>query len=192
MTSAAKQSEARAGFTLIELVMVLLIVAVLVGGAVGLMVYSSDERLLRDVSGEVELLAKRARTTSMLQQTPYALEFRDGVVRMLPLAEAGSDEKLTVLGRTIGGDRVDDPSVPARRAPVRDEYRFPAELNVVIRRWNSDTWLTTEKNSLHIWRFDPDGLCEPISLRYELTESWAQDTFHPLTASIRERLLEAR
>lgn len=170
--------------------MVLLIAAVLVGGAVGLMVYSSDERVLRDVSGEVELMAKRARTTSMLQQTPYALEFRDGVVRMMPLAEAGADEKLTVLGRAIGGDQVEETS--SRRSPVRDEYRFPENLNVVIRRWNSNTWLTTEKNSLHIWRFDPDGLSEPISLRYELAESWAQDTFHPLTASIRESLLEAR
>lgn len=172
--------------------MVLLIAAILVGGAVGLMVLSSDERLLRDVSGEVELLAKRARTSSMLQQTPYALEFRDGVVRLMPLAEAGSDEKLTALGRTIGGDRVEDTDSPARRSPVRDEYHFPENLNVVIRRWNSDAWLTTEKNSLHIWRFDPDGLCEPITLRYELAESWGQDTFHPLTASIRESLLEAR
>jgi len=191
MTSAARPSDTRSGFTLIEIVMVLLIAAVLVGGAVGLMVYSSDERLLRDVSGEVELLAKRARTTSMLQQTPYALEFRDGVVRLMPLAEAGADEKLTVLGRTIGGDRVEAEGTSSR-SPVRDEYRFPENLNVVIRRWNSETWLTTEKNSLHIWRFDPDGLSEPISLRYELAESWAQDTFHPLTASIRESLLEAR
>lgn len=192
MTSAARPNDARAGFTLIEIVLVLLIAAVLVGGAVAVLVYSSDERLLRDVSGEVELLAKRARMTSMLQQTPYALEFRDGVVRLMPFAEAGTDEKLTVLGGAIGVDQVGDPDMPARRAPVRDEFRFPENLNVVIRRWNSDTWLTTEKNSLHIWRFDPDGLSEPVTLRYEINTSWAQDTFHPLTASIREQLLEAR
>jgi len=191
MTSAVRTGERHGGFTLIEIVLVMLIAGVIIGGAVGYMVYSSDERVLRDTSGEVELLAKRARTTSVLQQTPYALEFRDGVVRLLPLAEAGADEKLTVLGRTIGGDRVDE-DAPRTRAPVRAEYRFPAGMNVVIRRWNSDTWLTTEKNSLHIWRFDPDGLCEPITLRYEINESRAQDTFHPLTATIRESLLEAR
>ena len=179
------------GFSLIEIVLVLVIAAVLVGGAVGYMVYSSDERVLRDVSGEVELLAKRARTTSMLQQTPYALEFRDGVVRLMPLAEAGSDEQLTALGRTIGGDRVDEPT-PGRRSPVRAEYRFPSDMNVVIRRWNSDAWLTTQRNSLHIWRFDPDGLSEPITLRYEIGESRLQDTFHPLTASIRETESEIR
>ena len=179
------------GFTLIEIILVLVIAAVLVGGGVGYMVYSSDERVLRDVSGEVELLAKRARTTSMLQQTPYALEFREGVVRLMPLAQAGSDEKLTALGATIGGDRVDE-ETPGSRSPVHAEYRFPGDMNVVIRRWNSDAWLTTRRNSLHIWRFDPDGLSEPISLRYEINESRLQDTFHPLTASIRETEFEIR
>ncbi len=189
-TSAARTCNPEAarrpgGFTLIEIVLVLVIAAVIVGGAVGYMVYSSDERVLSDVSGEVELLAKRARTTSMLQQTPYALEFREGVVRLMPLAEAGSDETLTALGRTIGGERVDE-EMPGRRSPVRAEYWFPEDMNVVIRRWNSGEWLTTRRNSLHIWRFDPDGLSEPVTLRYEVNESHREDTFHPLTASIRE------
>ena len=82
--------------------MVLAIAAVIMGGAVGMMVYSSDERVLRDASGEIELLAKRARTTAILQQTPYALEFREGVVRMMPLALAGREEKKTAGGHRIG------------------------------------------------------------------------------------------
>lgn len=189
MTSVARTSDRRGGFTLIEIVLAMLIASILIGGAIGFMVYSSDERVLRDVSGEVEILAKRARTTSVLQQTPYALEFRDGVVRLMPLAEAGADEQLTALGRSIGGVTAEPRS---GKSPVRAEFAFPVDMNVVLRRWNSETWLTTEKNSLHIWRFDPDGLCEPITLRYEINESRAQDTFHPLTATISESLLEAR
>lgn len=167
----------------------MLVAGILIGGAIGFMVHSSDERVLRDVSGEVEVLAKRARTTSVLQQTPYALEFRDGIVRMLPLAEAGADERLTAFGNPVGGGSVEPAS---GKESVRAQYAFPSEMNVVIRRWNSDTWLTTGKNSLHIWRFDPDGLCEPITLRYEINDSRAQDTFHPLTATLAESLLEAR
>ena len=191
MTISAARTSKHPGFTLIEIVLVLVIAAVVVGGAVGYMVYSTDERTLRDVSGEVELLAKRARTTSMLQQTPYALEFRDGVVRLMPLAEAGQDEALTALGRTIGGDRVEPESLSGR-PPVRAEYRFPDDMNIVIRRWNSDAWLTTRRDSIHIWRFDPNGLSEPVSLRYEINESRLEDTFHPLTASIRESEFEIR
>nr|MCU0749294.1 prepilin-type N-terminal cleavage/methylation domain-containing protein [Akkermansiaceae bacterium] len=110
MISAAKTSNPRhrrAGFTLIEIVMVLGIAAIVMGGAVGMMIYSSDERVLRDASGEIEMLAKRARTTSILQQTPYALEFREGIVRLMPLAQAGRDEKKTALGNNVGGTEVD-------------------------------------------------------------------------------------
>lgn len=166
--------------------MVLAIAAMVMAGAVGIMVYSSDERTLRDYSGQIELLAKRARTTAILQQTSYALEFRYGVVRMLPLAQAGSDEKKTAGGHRIGGDPVPEAGDEDRQIHLEDG------MDLSILRWNSDKWLTTGKNSIHIWRFDPDGLCEPISLRLSLDKSWEEDTYHPLTATIRDSQLEAR
>lgn len=177
------------GFTLLEIVISMLVISILLGSAVGYMYFSSDERALKGASGEVELLAKRARTVSVLQQTPYALLFQEGEVRLMPWAEAISDEKTTALGRDIGGSDVESPS---GRAPVRDGLTFEAGMNVFIRRWNTDAWLPTGKNSIHVWRFDPDGLCEPIALRYELDGSWYEDVFHPLTASIRESFSEVK
>ncbi len=186
MISAVKTSKRRQGFSLLEIVMVLAIAAIVMGGAMGVMTYSSDERALRKASGEIELLAKRARTTAILQQTPYALEFREGVVRLLPLAEAGNDEKRTAGGHRIGGE----PVIPS--GGEHRQYMWDGALEVFIRRWNSNEWLNTGKNSLHIWRFDPTGLCEPISVRLVLDKSWAEDTYHPLTARIHESLLDAR
>ena len=185
ITSAAKTNRPT-GFTLLEIVIVLAVSAIILGSAVGLMVFSSDKRVLSETSGEIELLAKRARTTAILQQTPYALEFREGVVRLLPLAEAGNDEKRTAGGHRIGGEPV-TPSGGEHR-----QYMWDGALEVFIRRWNSTEWLNTGKNSLHIWRFDPTGLCEPISVRLVLDKSWEEDTYHPLTASIHESLLDAR
>jgi len=186
-TSAARMTRRRpAGFTLLEIVIVLVIVSVVIGGAVGLMVYSSDERVLRNASGEIELLAKRARTTAILLQTPYALEFREGIVRLMPLAEAGQIER-----RTAGGARVGGEEVPTGRAE-RWEYPLEPGIEVFIRRWNSSEWFTTRKDNIHVWRFDPNGLCEPISVRLTLGESWAEDTYHPLTATVRDSQLEAR
>jgi prepilin-type N-terminal cleavage/methylation domain-containing protein len=186
MTSAARTNKRRSGFTLLEIVIVLSIAAVVIGGAVGLMVYSSDERVLRNASGEIELLAKRARTTAMLLQTPYALEFRERVVRLLPLAEAGQDEKRTVGGRRIGGEKVvtDDAE--------RWEYPLEDGVEVFIRRWNTDDWLPTRKDTVHVWRFDPNGLSEPLSVKLTLGESWSEDIYHPLTAAVRENFMEAR
>ncbi len=108
MTSTARNCSPRAGFTLLEIVIVLAIASLVMGGAVGLMMFSSDEQALRKASGEIELLAKRARTTAILQQTPYALEFREGIVRMMPLAQAGREEKKTAGGHRIGGEPEDE------------------------------------------------------------------------------------
>lgn len=186
MISAVRTSRSARGFTLIEIVVVLAIAAIIMGGAVGMMVYSSDERVLRDASGEIELLAKRARTTAILQQTPYALEFRQGVVRMLPLARAGRDEKKTAGGNRIGGDPVEPEGGDDR------QYTLDGGIELFIRRWNSEKWLDTGKNSIHIWRFDPNGLCEPVSIRLAMEKSWAEDTYHPLTATVSDSQLEAR
>jgi prepilin-type N-terminal cleavage/methylation domain-containing protein len=185
MISAVRTNKPPSGFTLIEIVMVLAIAAIVMGGAVGMMIYSSDERTLRNTSGEIELLAKRARTTAILNQTPYALEFREGVVRLLPLANAGMDR------RKISKNRV-EPDPDEIGADSTRQINLEGGVNVLVRRWNSDEWLTTFKEVVHVWRFDPDGLCEPISVRFTLGKSWAEDTYHPLTATISESALEAR
>lgn len=180
MISAARTNKPQRGFTLIEIVMVLAIAAIVMGGAVGLMVSSSDERALRNVSGEIELLAKRARTIAILNQTPYALEFREGVVRLLPFAQAGLELKKGEL------------EMPTSSAEESRQIQLEDGVEISVRRWNSEQWLNTEKKAVHVWRFDPDGLCEPISVRMSLDKSWAEDSYHPLTATISDSQLEAR
>jgi prepilin-type N-terminal cleavage/methylation domain-containing protein len=186
MILAVRTTKPRRGFTLIEIVMVLAIAAIVVSGAVGLMIFSSDERALRNASGEIELLAKRARTIAILNQTPYALEFREGTVRLLPFAQAGMDLKKEMSSRR-GDDEAEEGSVDESR-----QVNLDGGLQVAIRRWNSEEWLGTVKKNVHVWRFDPDGLCEPISIRLSLDKSWSEDTYHPLTATISDSQLEAR
>ncbi len=173
--------------------MVIAIAAMIAGGSIGMMIYSSDERSLRDVSGEVELIAKRARTIAILHQTPYALEFRQGEVRLLPFVEAGRDDRqiLDDVGVTTNDD-VTEPG-QARREPVRDFLTLRGDISVAIRRWNTQNFIPIERNATVIWRFDPDGLCEPLSIRYALENgNWAEDAFHPLTATISDSQLEVR
>ena len=172
MTSVAKTNNLRKGFTLLEIVIVLGIATLIIGGAVGAMVLSSDERTLRNATGEIELMAKRARTISILKQTPYALEFREGLVRLLPLAQAGIKEK--------------DKSLLTKSEAATDknrELKLVEGMSVSIRHWNSEKWLSAAKDNVHVWRFDPDGLCEPVSLRILLNKSSAENTYHPLTAT---------
>jgi prepilin-type N-terminal cleavage/methylation domain-containing protein len=187
MTLTVRNFDRSRGFTLLEIVMVLVIASLVMGGAVGYLLFSTDERALRNASGEIELLAKRARTTAILLQTPYALEFREGIVKLMPLAQAGRDEKRTVGGRRIGGEPVEE-----EESGERWEYQLEGGMEVSVRRWNSSEWLATRKDAVHVWRFDPSGLCEPVSVRLTLEDSWAEDTYHPLTATVRENILEIR
>lgn len=186
MTLAVRTIKGARGFTLMEIVIVLAISGIVMAGAVGMMFYSSDERVLRNASGEIELLAKRARTTAILLQTPYALEFRENEVKLLPLAEAGQEETRLVSGARVGGEKV--------IMETAERWQYPLEdgVEVSIKRWNASEFLGTKKDAVHVWRFDPNGLCEPISVRLTTEKSWSEDTYHPLTATIRDSQLEAR
>lgn len=187
MISAVRTTKPRAGgFTLIEIVMVLAIAAVMMGGAVGLMVLSSDERALRKASGKIELMAKKARTMAILNQTAYSLEFSEGAIRLVPLAQAGMD------GKKSFSFRKNDPDPKTADADEDRQIKLESGMTLSFRHWNSTEWLTTGKKNVHIWRFDPDGICEPISIRLALGDSWGVDTYHPLTATIRDSEFEAR
>lgn len=152
-----------------------------------MMIINSDDRIMRDSSGKVELLAKRARASAILQQIPYALELRPGgIVRLMPFALAGRDEKTTAGGHSIGGDEEEKPY------GTYDEIALDPDITVQLRRWNAEQFLTPQDDLPLVWRFNPDGLCEPITLRYTIDESWQEDTFHPLTAAIAATTSEAR
>ena len=170
MTSTVRNYKGARGFSLTEIVIALMIAGLVLGGAVGVMTYSSDEHALKKAAGEMEMMAKRARAAAILQQTPYALEFRQGVVRMMPWAQAAADRG--------------DEEIPMRAESW--ELSLDNGMTARVRRWNSDEWVGARENSSEIWRFDPNGLCEPIGVELKLKESSALLEFNLLTGAIRE------
>lgn len=186
MTSAARtRNSLSRGFTLLEIVISLTIMGLIAGGALGVMLYSSDERTLREASTEIEAMAKRARASAILNQTPYALEFSESGVRMMPLAEAlGVRDDRASARREKGGD------VP--KGGQRMDFRLAPDMGLYVRRWGARGWDHVAKRVVHVWRFDPDGLSEPLSLRLVLGKNWMEDEYHPLTASIRDSQMEIR
>ena len=178
MTSTAKRTcKAGQGFTLVEIVIVLVISALIFGGALGVMTFSSDEYALKKAAREVEGLAKRARATSILKQTPYALEFTPGMVKLMPWAEAMDEEQLEAQHIEMDEDVVDD-------GAVRWELSLDNGMRSQLRRWDSDEWIQMEDGVTEVWRFDPNGLCEPIALELALDDGRITMEFNPLTAAI--------
>jgi prepilin-type N-terminal cleavage/methylation domain-containing protein len=176
------------GFTLLEIVIVLAISGLIIGGAIATVVLASSQRKLTVASGDIELLAKRARTAAILHQTPYAIEFHQGFIQLLPLSEASEFERTTALGNEIGGTISDSENA---KPQLRDKVEIDPDLTLTIRRWNTEDFVTPSDNLIPIWRFDPEGLSEPLTVRLTVGDSYAQDTYHPLTAAIADSELEA-
>jgi len=188
MTFPHRTKRGSGGFTLLEIVIVLMVFALLVGGAITAVVLSSSERALTNASGEIELLAKKARTAAILHQKPYAIEFHENSLRLLPFVEASETERTTALGNEIGGTAEEDSS----GATMREEISIDPDIAVSVRRWNTQDFVAPSKSFVPVWRFDPNGLSEPITVRMTVGESYAQDTYHPLTAAIADSELEAK
>ena len=176
------------GFTLLEIVIVLLVSGIIVGGAIAVMLGSSTKRSLTNASSEIELLAKKARAASILQQKPYAIEFHENSLRLLPFSAASETERTTALGNEIGGAAVDGEASPT----LREEISIDPDITLSVRRWNTVDFVAPSENRILVWRFDPNGLSEPITVRMTVGESYAQDTYHPLTATIADSELEAK
>lgn len=189
MTGAARIRATKigaAGFTLLEIVFVLFIVAIIVGGAVGVMMLSDDERALKSATGEIEALAKRARTVAALQQRPYALEFSGNRITLMPLAEAmvnpGERERAMIMmdqAAATGGQAGNN------FERVSGGWELAEGMHLSVRRWASDTWNPINNKTREVWRFDPEGFCEPVAVQISTEKSWMQAEFHPLTGSIR-------
>ncbi len=175
------------GFTLIEIVVVLIIIGLIAAGSVTAVVLTSSERALRSQSSEIELLAKKARAAAILHQKPYAIEFRANSINLRPLSQTRENERTTALGNEIGGRSSNQPV----RANLIETLKIDPDITLTFRHWNTQSFITPTEKSFPIWRFDPDGLCEPITVRLDLNNSYAQDTYHPLTASIADSELEA-
>ena len=178
----------RSAFTLLEIVIVLAVSALIIGGAITTVILSSAERKLKNASSDIELLAKRARTAAILHQTPYAIHFRPGTVNVLPFAETSELNRSSAFESEIDFTR----EAEASRPTLRDFIEIDPEILLTVRHWNTTEFTTPTENLVPIWRFDPDGLSEPLTVRLTLDESYAQDTYHPLTATIADSELEAK
>jgi prepilin-type N-terminal cleavage/methylation domain-containing protein len=176
----------RAGFTLLEVVIVLCLAGLIVGGGIGIMGGRSGERRLVEMSGKLEDLARRARTIAVVQQTSYVVELTEEGFFLHPWVEDGLDEaqvaELDLQAVETG----------VKRRPVRAAVLLDEDFTVEVMRWGTNRWSPLSRGARQVWRFDPNGLCEPITVKFEFPDGWIQHEYHPLTASVREEEMEAR
>jgi len=176
----------RAGFSLLEIVIALLLAGLIVGGGIAIMGQRSSEQRLVEVSGKLEDLARRARTIAVVQQTPYVVALTEKGFFLHPWVEDNLDEaELARLDLQMAEDGV-------KRVPIRAAVLLDDEFTFEVMRWGTNRWSSLARGAREVWRFDPNGLCEPLTVKFEYPNGWIQQEYHPLNATVREEEMEAR
>jgi hypothetical protein len=173
------------------MVIVLALIGMAMGGAIAMFVISSSERQLKNAAGDIELLAKRARALAMVQQKPYAITFYENSARLTPLVEAGYSDDDLKARQELEREAFDAGAAAPKFNPVRETVTF-SSFDVSVRRWGSVNWVPMKRNDPQVWRFDPNGICEPMGVHLEYEDGWIEMEFHPLSASVRDRTMEAK
>jgi len=170
------------GFTLLEIVFVLGIIAIIVTWVTLTVTTVETEKKLRKAAGSIETLVKRGRTIAVMQQRPYQVTISLGSVSMAPqymrsdFVESDDDDYEYDYE---GTSREDFENITASE-------KTDSGVTYEIRRWRSDIWQEIDKDYQVVVTLDPVGLVEPISVRCSVGKSWIIQELHPLTGGIRD------
>jgi prepilin-type N-terminal cleavage/methylation domain-containing protein len=156
-----------AGFTLLEMIVVLFIIAALTGVAAFSFLGLDESEALRKPAAELEFMVREAvRRASALEQ-PQVIQFEKNA---FSINYRGDSASLSYLSGT--GDRH-----WLRRT------QGPDHMTIMLRHWGAKEWQPAKDQH---WIVQP-GLCEPLTVRFELEGSWLEMEFHPLTGAVMHR-----
>jgi len=173
--SRGKQS---GGFTLLEMVFVLGMIAVLVTWLTLSVTTVETEDQLRRATSDIEVMAKRARSIAVRQQRPYQLTISDGSISFKPLHSLNDEEQFN--------DDFDDEVAREDFEDIIASEKTDEAVKYEIKRWMSDEWLEISEDREVVLTLDPVGLVEPISIRCSVGKSWIMQELNPLTAGVRD------
>ena len=170
-----------AGFTLLEIVFVLSMIAILVTWLTVSLSTVESEQKLREAASRLELLAKRGLSIAVMQQRPYQLTINASSVSIAPRYALGPDEAVYMENEQgeAGGESGSFDDITASEA-------IDADVSYEIKRWQSDDWVALEGDKRIVITLNPIGLIEPFMIRCSMGESWIMHELHPLTAGVRD------
>lgn len=168
----------RRGFTLIEIVITLSIVALLIAVAVGSTISLGHTRALEEPISKVQEFARKARNLAILEQRPYMVEIMPHSVAVYSLVSPG--------GETAGGFGAAQEAVPRGRI---DHYSFEPDVVFTVRRWRSNEFAPPSRQ---VWVFERSGLCEPLAVRADSAHGFVEISFNALDAHVEDKASEIR
>jgi len=180
----------RPGFSLMEIVVVLAIIAVMFGTAMMMVSSPQQEAEIREVHSDIEDLARQAREMSFSYQQPFVVELREGEVLMRPLANPDArivDELSESPTGNSGLKELETMKWP-RVVTIDPKYEL------WILRWGQQNFTYVTGEVVERWIHTPNSPCEPVIIKLLSRDgnSLLSRKYHPLTAVATDDELEIR
>jgi len=200
-TSGTGSDRLPGGFTLVEMVVALTVVAILVAASVpgvdGVIREHEARQPLRDLQELAALARERTSRTGRPCQIGFDRTGCFAADYFQPYGTEGEYERLLEEARVreaearyaeASRDRFGGREEGAAAAePMFLERReWPDGVGVQVRPWGRTEWAAVTDGQFERWVFEGGGLCLPLLVRFENGPVWMEARFNALTGDIEE------
>jgi prepilin-type N-terminal cleavage/methylation domain-containing protein len=212
-------AQGRRGFTLVEIVVTLTIIAVAFTISVPLVQGFREEQQAREPIIELVRLAKEARIRAMREKRPYQVAFHQGgfvasryfspylqlselntfvqegesgVYRLNPHADDDDTDLDGGMGETSQSTLPMAPPPPKRDDNWEEHYNLPQDIHYTLKFWQDIEETIIQGEVVKLWVFQPTGLCQPLKLHLERPSATFDVEFGALTADITREVIDLR
>lgn len=169
----SRRSLETGGFTIVEMVVVLAILIMVTAASFAYLRNNDSEQYLRETATNLEAMAREAQARAIMTNTTHRIVMTGDKFLLL---DADQYTKEANNWQTL---------VPRREFSPAS----PAVVTSVI-RWGTTKRVIPQPNMPIVWIFPPEGFVEPITVRFGQDNSYIQQTYHPLTASVADEEME--
>jgi len=166
-----------AGFTLLEMVMVLVIIAILAGLAMPAIQTAFVEQAVRNDAHQLALMVKTAMIQSAEQHRAYIIDLTNTTMALHPAGEAAKDPDTS--SSTDTADAAAN-NTASQDVSVSSELDAPNKL-LIPDAQKANAWVDMPQTS---WTFQPNELCPATRVRLTRGEAWLEMSFNALTGNV--------
>jgi prepilin-type N-terminal cleavage/methylation domain-containing protein len=170
------EGKRRRGFTLMEMVIVLIIIALLFTVSMPAMQTAFVEQELRNDSHQLAMMVKTAMIQCAEQHRNYTIDLSSSTMALHPEGAVVKD-----ADDTVAPDNTSAAAMPALEdVTATDELDAPNKL-LVPDPDKTDAWIDMPPTT---WTFRPGQLCPATHVRMSRGDAWVEMSFSALTGNV--------